>query len=291
MVTGREIITSRSYSTDAQGRTIASRKFRTECVNKSEALAYAATEGLIVGSSGHPDVAGVVLDLINLQPQEDGTYDIEAQYSANNLFVLESVNKKNLSQPYARYQVSMYDYKTKTPYAIKETRTVSAPGVTPAVTVTAWVPYEQDILKADVILTIEVRPATLTVADAALIAAQANNLHKFAGQADYWLFVSGTVQPITDTQDLVTYQWRRDRGDNGWVAAINPTVPNASLNLYDDQGGTVKFPDTNRPPYFEWKMKMAAAGPTDPPVFFKICPYTRNDTGHTNLPGINGLGL
>ncbi len=293
--TGREILTSRSYQADAQ-RTIASRRFRTEAVSKAEALQYAETQGLTAGGLvvrvAHPDESGIVLDSLSLEPQVDGTYDIVANYSNSNLFVLELVSKKNNgANKYARYQVSTYDYKIKMPYAVKEARNVSAPGVTPATTVQAWVPYEQEILKTDVVLTIEVRPGKLTVSDATLIAGEANRLHKFSTQADYWLFVSGTVQPINDTEDIVTYTWRRDRGDNGWVSAINPTVPNASLNLYDNQGGTIIFPDANRPPHFDWKMKMAATGPTGTPLFWKMCPYTRNDNGYTTMPGLNGIGL
>lgn len=286
-LTGREIVTSRSYTTDSQGRATGTRVWRTETTSRAEATNWLTTQGISLGSV-HPDASGIFLDSFSFTPEADGTYSITGNYSANGLYLLENVNKRNNpGAPYYRFQFSTYDYTIDTPYAVKEKRSVSAPGATTPTVVEAWTPYIQKIAKCDLVLTIEVRPNKLDAAAATLIASQANSLHKFASQSDYWLFISGNVQPVSDTQDLVTYTWRRDRGDNGWVSAINPTVPNASLNLYDNQSGTVLFPDLSRPAFFQWKMKMGANGPTDTPSFFKICPYTRNDSGYTTLPGIN----
>ena len=290
MATSTERLTSRSYSTDVAGQTTASRQFTTDATTQAAASQAVNAIGVTMPSV-HPEYPALALESLGYTPKEDGTYDVTANYSATGLFVLDVVKKQNIGGPYSRFQFSTYDYEIDTPYAVKEKRTVSAPGASTAVTVEAWMPYIQKVSKTDLVLAIEVRPAKLTASSASLIAAQVNSLHKFSTQSDYWLFVSGTVQPVSNTEDLVTYTWRRDRGDYGWVAVVDPSIPQPNLNLYDSQGGTVKFPDLFRPAFFQWKMKMGANGPTSDPSFYKICPYSRNDTGYTTLPGLSVVTL
>jgi hypothetical protein len=285
MPTAIERLTSRSYSTDSANQTTATRVFTTDATSQAGAAAAVNVLGVTMPST-HPEYASLSLDTIGYTPKDDGTYDVTANYSATGLFVLDIVKKQNATAKYSRFQFSTYDYEIETPYAVKEKRTVSAPGAGSTVSVEAWMPYIQKVSKTDLVLAIEVRPPKLSVGSATLIANEVNTLHKFSTQPDYWLFVSGAVQPVSNTEDLVTYTWRRDRLDYGWTAVIDPSIPQPNMNLYDNKGGTIKFPDLSRPPFFQWKMKMGTAGPSSDPVFFKICPYSRNDTGYTNLPGL-----
>jgi hypothetical protein len=285
MATATELINSRSYSTDAEGHATASRRYTTDAPTQAAAAQAVELVGGALGST-HPEHSALRLESLSYSPKSDGTYDVTANYSGSGLFVLEIIKKQNTGGKYSRFQFSTYDYEIETPYAVKEKRTVSTPGASPAVTVEAWMPYIQKISKTDLVLAIEVRPPKLTAADATLIADQVNSLHKFSTQADYWLFVSGTVQPVSNAEDLVTYTWRRDRFDWPWVAVADPSVPQINANAYDSQGGTVRFPNVTRPPFFQWKMKMGTNGPTSDPSFYKICPYSLNYTGYTTLPGL-----
>jgi hypothetical protein len=285
--TGREIITSRSYSTDSGGRTVATRRWRTEATSRAEAATYLATAGVSIGSA-HPEFSNLFLDSIAYEPNDDGTYDVGGNYSSTNLFVLESTNKKNLpSAPYYRVNFSTYDYTVDVPFGVRITHTVA--NATPP-TQKMWVPNKQKVYKTDVTLTIEVRPPRLGLSGVSLIAQQAYRIHTFNadGGAGKWLFIGGNVSSASDTEDFVKYQWRRDSGDLAWQAGVGPI---ANKNAYDPQlvssEKTVLFPEIERKPHEVLLMKQADNGPTFWPVFYAIMPYSLNANGWTTLPGLS----
>ncbi len=285
--TGREILTSRSYTTDAQGRTTGTRRWRTEAVSRAEASAYLASQSVTIGSV-HPDVPTIFLDSFSYEPQSDGTYDIVGNYSSTNLYVLENVNKKNVpSAPYYRLSFSTYDYTIDVPYGVRVT--LNVPNATPP-TQKVWTANSTKVYKTDVLLTIEVKPAKLGLTQVAAIAKETHRVHRFAadGGANDWLFIGGSVRNASDTEDLVTYQWQRDSGDPDWVASTSPalTAGKLSYNPLNDGGATVWFPYVARPPHARWFMRQNPADNTLQPLFTTIFPYTLNATGYTTLPGI-----
>lgn len=290
--TGREILTSRSYTTDSQGRTAGSRRWRTEATSRAEASAYLAGVGVTIGSV-HPDVSGIFLDSIDYQPQTDGTYDIVGNYSSTNLFVLENVNKKNIlpSAPYYRYNFSTYDYTIDVPYGVRVT--LNVPNATPP-SQKVWTYNSMKVAKTDVMLTIEVKPPKLSVTQVATIAKETHRIHRFAsdGGASDWLFIGGTIRNANDTEDLVTYQWQRDSGDPPWEKKVPPIVPAANKLQYDpvnDLGGsqTVWFPYVTRAPHARYLMRQNPDDNTLQPIHTTIMPYALNASGYTTLPGLN----
>lgn len=290
--TGREILTSRSYTTDAQGRTTGTRRWRTEATSRAEATAYLTGQSVTIGST-HPDVAGISLDSFSYEPQVDGTYDVIGNYSSNNLYVLENVNKKNLpSAPYFRMNFSTYDYTIDVPYGVRVT--LNIPNATPA-SQKVWTANSTKVYKTDVLLTIEVRPAKLTLTQVATIAKETHRVHRFSidGGANDWLFMGGNVRNMTDTEDVVTYQWQRDSGDPDWVASTSPslTAGKLSYNPLRDSGNaaTVWFPYVARPPHSRWFMRQNPDDNTLQPLFTTIFPYTLNASGYSSLPGISAV--
>ena len=229
--TGREIITSRSYSTDSGGRTVATRRWRTEAISRAEAATYLATAGVSIGSA-HPEFSNLFLDSIAYEPNDDGTYDIAGGYSSTNLFVLENVNKKNLpGAPYFRVNFTTYDYTIDVPYGVRIT--LKVPNATPP-TQKVWTANSTKVFKTDVVLSIEVRPNKLDLTQVATIAKESHRVHRFAfdGGANDWLFIGGNIRNMSDTQDVVTYQWQRDSGDPDWVASTNPALTTGK-NVYN----------------------------------------------------------
>lgn len=287
-LTGREIVTSRSYTGSLQ-TTTAQRVWKTETTSRAEASNWLTSEGVTLGRA-HPDLTGLFLDSITFAPEPDGTYTITGNYSTSGLFVFEQVNKQNRdSAPYVRMNFTTYDYSIDVPYALRVT--LNVPG-NPAKFV--WTAQNQKISKSDVLLSLEVRPNKLTLGDVAAIAKETHRVHKFAadGGANDWLFMGGNIRNASNTQDLVTYTWQRDAGDFAWVASDTPTLT-VGQNTYNpmkaaDESVTVVFPNIARPPHSRWLMQQNE-NPIIKPNFSTMFPYSLNALGYKNLPGLSDI--
>lgn len=286
-LTGREIVTSRSYTGSLQ-TTTAQRVWKTETTSRAEASNWLTSQGTQLGDA-HPDLPGLFLDSLTYAPEVDGTYTITGNYSTSGLFVLEQVNKQNRgSTKYIRWNFSTYDYSIDVPYAVRVPLTV--PGNP---TKFVWTPQSQKVFKTDVVLSIEVRPNKLTLADVAKIARETHRVHRFPSDATSdWLFMGGNIRNANNAEDLITYTWQRDAGDFAWVASNNPTIT-AGQNTYNDmkdsnQQPTVKFPDVTRPQHSRWIMRQNE-NPSNAPVFSRMFPYSINETGYSTLPGMSGV--
>lgn len=286
-LTGREIVTSRSYTGSSQSTT-AQRVWKTECTSRAEASNWLVSQAIKLGDA-HPDLSGVFLDSLTFTPDADGTYTITGNYSAAGLFVFEQVNKQNRDPAkYVRWNFTTYDYSIDVPYAIRVA--LNVPGNP---TKYVWTPQSQKVFKCDVLLSIEVRPNKLNLADVALIARETHRVHRFPSDtSNDWLFMGGNIRNASNTEDLVTYTWQRDAGDFAWVASSAPTL-NPNQNTYNDlkdasNQPTVRFPDVTRPQHSRWIMRQNE-NPTNAPVFGAMFPYSINATGYSTLPGMNGL--
>lgn len=287
-LTGREIVTSRSYTGSLQ-TTTAQRVWKTETTSRAEASNWLTSQGVTLGAA-HPDITGLFLDSITFAPETDGTYTITGNYSTSGLFVLEQVNKQNRdSAPYVRMNFSTYDYSIDVPYAIRVT--LNVPGNASKF---IWTAQSQKISKSDVLLSIEVRPNKLTLSDVAAIAKETHRVHRFAadGGANDWLFMGGNIRNASNTQDLVTYTWQRDAGDFEWLASDTPSLQ-ANKNVYDPMkvsgASTVWFPYVARQPHSRWVMRQNQIDPSLPPLFTTMFPYSLKATGYTNLPGLSAI--
>jgi hypothetical protein len=287
-LTGREIVTSRSYTGSLQ-TTTAQRVWKTETTSRAEASNWLTSQSVALGDA-HPDLTGLFLDSLTYSPEADGTYTITGNYSTSGLFVLEQVNKQNRdSAPYVRVNFSTYDYTIDVPYALRVT--LNVPG-NPAKFI--WTAQSQKISKSDVILSVEVRPNKLTLGDVAAIAKETQRVHRFAadGGANDWLFMGGNIRNASNTQDLVTYTWQRDAGDFEWVAKDAPVL-STNQNTYDPMksGGasTVWFPYVARQPHARWIMRQNQIDPSLQPLFTTMFPYSLNALGYKNLPGLSDI--
>lgn len=289
-LTGREIVTSRSYTGSLQ-TTTAQRVWKTETTSRAEASNWLTSQGVTLGSA-HPDISGLFLDSITYSPETDGTYAITGNYSTTGLYVLEQVNKQNrASAPYVRMNFTTYDYSIDVPYAIRVT--LNVPG-NPAKYI--WTAQSQKVFKSDVLLAIEVRPGKLSLTDVALIAKETHRVHRFAadGGANDWLFIGGSIRNVSNTEDIVTYQWQRDSGDPDWVPSTVTPALQAGKLVFDpmkdaSNASTVWFPYVARGPHSRWIMRQNSADPSLQPLFTTMLPYSLNALGYKNLPGLSDI--
>lgn len=278
MTTGREILTSRSVSVDRAGSATGTRRWLTEATSQAEVAQWLSTSQGISFGQEFPGNPSIFLDRIEYLPAADGTYGAAAAYSPNGLFVLEKVNKQNNGAiKYVRWRYGTYDYTVDIPWQMKIRRTM--PPSTTAQDV--WTQNKQTVTKTDLLIEVELRVPTLSLQNVALIAQQTNAVHRFPTlSAIDWRFMGGSIQNVTDSEDLVSYQWRGDSGDFGYGVGANQTP-------YNTQGGTVKFPDVARPQHCVWITVPDPAHIGDPsfPFLFDyamVCSLKL--TGYSQLP-------
>lgn len=279
MTTGREILTSRSIAPDRSGTITARRKWTTEATSASEAEAWLSTQGVTLGSA-YPGNTALILDKLDYAPTSDGTFEVSGDYSPSGLFIVENVNKQNAAAlKYVRWRFGTYDYTIDIPWQMRIRRTT--PAAAGGATIDVWTQNKQVVSKTDLTFEVEIRCAKLTLQNVAAIAGESNNQHVFPSLASKsWKFIGGSIQNVTDTEDLVTYTWRGDSGDFGYGTGTNQ-------NPYNTQGGNVAWPGIARPQHCVWIVVPDPAHLGDPtfPFLFdtaEVC--SRRFTGYNNLP-------
>lgn len=278
MTTGREILTSRSVTVDRSGNTTGTRRWTSEATSQAEIAAWlSSSQGIAFGGT-YPGNGSLFLDRLEYQPQDDGTYAASGAYSPNGLFVLEKVNKQNNGNvKYVRWRFGTYDYTIDVPWQMKIKRTIP-PSTTQQ---DVWAQNKQTVTKCDLLIEVEIRVPTLSLANVSAIAQQSGAVHRFPTLPSIdWRFMGGSIQNITDSEDLVSYQWRGDSGDYAYGSAAGQTP-------YNTQGGTVKFPDLNRPQHCVWITVPDPAHIGDPsfPFLFdyaQVCSI--KPSGYSQLP-------
>lgn len=275
-----EIFQSRDgFTKDSAGIRTGQRIFNTDYRDAPSAIEDVTYSVIPPYSATFPSDSALRLDRKRAVKRDDGTFQVVCEYSNNEQFVDQRIDKK--AGLWYSWQGSVQSGEATIFVAARRALSLPNPGAAPTVTY-KWVGTPYRIKEKRQTLTLNIRTSSVTTPNPfAAIAAQFQKLHKI-GEV-YWLFLGGDASQTNNTDWEFTYQWQFDGGTR------KPDVSASSDVFVPTPDGMAANSAYARLAYSEVVYIDQDDPESGPGDTYSIKLYTKDDNGWLGLPGVAGV--
>lgn len=218
MPTAYELGLQRDWTKNRAGKQTARRRFVVDTIDPAAAL---LADGIPLTNTSHPDLPDLRLDRYNVSVSNDGTCNVDCEYSNDSRFV--DLRQPNKDDP-AWYHWGWAQRKVMVDIPICVRSLVIADGLNGQVSKKVWKIAKKQVGETRIIRPLNVRVKIDNVRDLDIISQQTDKLHVMPDGKTY-RFEGASVAQVDDEGFYdISYTWERDEGTFYFPDAISRDV-------------------------------------------------------------------
>jgi hypothetical protein len=204
--TAYELALQRDWSKNRAGKQTARRRFVVDTIDPAAAL---LADGIPQTNTSHPDLPGLRLDRYNVSVSNDGTCNVDCDYSNDSRFV--DLRQPDKDDP-AWYHWGWAQRKVMVDIPICVRSLVINDGLNGSISKKVWKIAKKQVAETRVVRPLNVRVRIDNVRDLDVIADQTDKLHLMP-DGKLYQFQGATVSQVDDEGFYdISYTWEYDQG-------------------------------------------------------------------------------
>ena len=206
MPTAYELGLQRDWSKNRAGKQTARRRFVVDTINPAAAL---LADGIPLTNTSHPDLPDLRLDRYNVSANDDGTCNVDCEYSNDSRFV--DLRQPNKDDP-KWYHWGWAQRKVMVDIPICVRSLVINDGLNGQISKKVWKIAKRQVAETRLVRPLNVRIRVDNIRDLDVIDDQTDKLHVMPDGKLYH-FQGATVSQVDDEGYYdISYMWERDKG-------------------------------------------------------------------------------